>query len=277
VHYDPIKRSLGNVFNKSPFLRKIFYKLLDLLLLRAWHVHKELRKWREQGTGNREQANVSNEIKILDAGSGFGQYSWHLAGMNKSFEITAVDVKQEQVDDCNNFFQKTSRKNAKFEMGDLTKYVHSDYYDLVLSVDVMEHILEDVLVFKNLCASMKPGAMLIISTPSDQGGSDVHGNDATSFIEEHVRDGYNIQDIQDKLKLAGFSKTEAKYSYGSPGKIAWRISMKWPIQILGISKLFFIIIPFYYLLFYPFAFILNYLDTNGDHKTGTGLIVKAWK
>ena len=43
MQYDPIKRFLGNVFNKSPFLRKTFYGLLDLLLLRALHVHKELR------------------------------------------------------------------------------------------------------------------------------------------------------------------------------------------------------------------------------------------
>jgi hypothetical protein len=43
MQYDPIKRSLGNVFNKAPFLRKLFYNLLDLLLLRCWHVHKALR------------------------------------------------------------------------------------------------------------------------------------------------------------------------------------------------------------------------------------------
>ena len=270
MQYDPIKRSLGNVFNKSPFLRKLFYALLDLLLLRAWHVHKVLKEWRK-GPGK------GKDIKILDAGSGFGQYSYYLAGMDPSFEITAVDVKQEQVDDCNQFFKVAGRTNAKFEMGDLTRYVKENYYDLVLSVDVMEHILEDVLVFRNLNASMKPGAMLIISTPSDQGGSDVQEDDEHSFIEEHVRDGYNIQDIQNKLKQAGFTRIEAGYAYGSPGKIAWRISMKWPIQLLGISKLFFIILPFYYLLFYPFAFFLNMADTHGKHKTGTGLIVKAWK
>jgi hypothetical protein len=53
--------------------------------------------------------------------------------------------------------------------------------------------------------------------------------------------------------------------------------MKYPIQLLGVSKLFFIIIPFYYIITYPFAFVLNYLDTVMTHKTGTGLIVKAWK
>jgi len=44
MEYDPIKRDLGNVFNKSPFRRKLFYKLLDLIMLRAWHIHRELLK-----------------------------------------------------------------------------------------------------------------------------------------------------------------------------------------------------------------------------------------
>jgi hypothetical protein len=141
----------------------------------------------------------------------------------------------------------------------------------------MEHILEDVTVFKNYVASMNKGGMLLISTPSDQGGSDVHDDGESSFIEEHVRDGYNIKEIENKLLEAGFSKVEARYSYGNPGKIAWRLSMKYPILMLGASKLFFIILPFYFLLVYPFAFLLNYFDTTTNHPTGTGLIVKAWK
>ena len=124
---------------------------------------------------------------------------------------------------------------------------------------------------------MKTGAMLIISTPSDQGGSDVHGDDQSSFIEEHVRDGYNINDIQQKLLSAGFSKVIARYQYGSPGKLSWKLSMKYPIKMLGASKLFFVILPFYYLIAYPISFFLNFLDTYGKHKTGTGLIVKAFK
>ena len=269
MQYDPIKRSLGNVFNRSTALRKLFYRLLDLLLLRAWHIHKELRKWE---TGAR-----SKNISILDAGAGYGQYSYWLQKRLKQCTILAIDVKEEQVADCNKFFQRIGATNVKFEVGDLTKFINPDAYDLVVCVDVMEHILEDELVFRNYVTSMKKGGMLIISTPSDQGGSDVHGEDQTSFIEEHVRDGYNIADIEAKLRRAGFSRVEARYSYGAPGKIAWRLSMKYPILMLGASKLFFIILPFYYLIAYPISFVLNYLDTNMQHPTGTGLIVRAWK
>jgi hypothetical protein len=134
-----------------------------------------------------------------------------------------------------------------------------------------------VLVFKNILAVLRPGGMLLISTPSDQGGSDVSGEGEESFIGEHVRDGYGVEEIQQKLKTAGFSKTEVLYSYGWPGKISWRLSMKYPISLLSASRLFFVILPFYYLLVYPLCFLLNALDTRMKHPTGTGLIVKAWK
>jgi SAM-dependent methyltransferase len=269
MQYDPIKRSLGNVFNKSPFLRKVFYNLLDLLLLRAWHVHKELRTWMRSAPKN---------ANILDAGAGYGQYSYWLWNKNKNYNILALDVKEEQVADCNRFFNAIGAGNrVRFETGDLTVYQKQDTYDLVLSVDVMEHILEDVTVFKNFHASLKKGGMVLISTPSDQGGSDVHGDDESSFIEEHVRDGYNIKEIEEKLRSAGFSRVETRYQYGTPGKISWRLSMKYPILALGISKLFFIILPFYYVIAYPVSYLLNWMDVSMKHPTGTGLIVKAWK
>lgn len=268
MQYDPIKRRLGSFFNQSPFLRKTFYKLLDLLLLRAWHVQKELKSFLEKASG---------KISILDAGSGFGQYSYFMSELFQNSEILAVDVKEEQVADCNNFFQSIGKTNVKFEVADLTTFVRKESFDVVLSVDVMEHILEDVQVFKNFFTSMKKGGMLLISTPSDQGGSDVHDDDEHSFIDEHVRDGYNINDIENKLKEAGFSKVETRYSYGTPGKISWRLSMKYPILMLGASKLFYIILPFYYIVAYPISFVLNYFDTTLTHKSGTGLIVKAWK
>ncbi|MFC2100385.1 class I SAM-dependent methyltransferase [Bacteroidota bacterium] len=254
----------------TPSLRIIFYKLLDILLLRTWHVKKEIREWAKT---------KGNDTQLLDAGSGFGQYTYYLASKNKKWSIKAVDVKSDQIEDCRNFFGKIGYEHVNFQIADLTTYIQPITYDLIISVDVMEHILEDVKVFENFHQSLKEGGMLLISTPSDQGGSDVHDHDGeeSSFIDEHVRDGYHIEEIQEKLKKAGFSKTKAKYQYGPPGKISWKLSMKYPMTMLNASKLFFIILPFYYLLTFPFSLILNIFDVNGNHKTGTGLIVNAWK
>ena len=268
MQYDPIKKRLGVFFNKKPWLRKLFYHLLDLLLLRTWHVHQEVKRWTRH---HKQNAN------ILDAGSGFGQYSFYLSSLSRDYKITAVDVKEDQIEDCSEFFEKIGRSNVTFSVEDLTKYQKPGTFQLIISVDVMEHILEDEQVFRNFYASLAEGGTLIISTPSDQGGSDVHEHDHESFIDEHVRDGYNILEIQQKLHNAGFENVKARFVYGSPGKVSWRLSMKYPILLLNKSYFFIILLPLYYLIAFPVSLVLNFFDLKLNHKTGTGLIVKAIK
>jgi len=271
MQYDPIKRPLGKVFNSTPWLRVFFYWLLDLLLLRSWHIRREMR---------RELMN-RNGLSVLDAGSGFGQYDWFMSSFNKTWRIKGVDVKDEQIADCNTFFARMKRGDrVRFEKADLTRFDEPASYDVVLSVDVMEHIEEDEQVFRNFFAAMKPGGLLMISTPSDQGGSDAHDHDHESdgihgFIDEHVRDGYNITDIEEKLTRAGFTNIQARYTYGTPGKLSWKLSMKYPILMVNFSKLLFVVLPFYFLVVYPICFVLNMFDVRMTHATGTGLLVKA--
>jgi SAM-dependent methyltransferase len=269
MQYEPIKRSLGRVLSGSLFMRKTLYFLLDLLLLRTWHVKKALRKISGQFPGN---------ASVLDAGSGFGQYTWRMSKMNKKWNIKATDINNEQVEDCNLFFRKTGLSDrVTFHTEDLTALSDLDCYNVILSVDVMEHIEEDVLVFRNFYNSLKEDGILLISTPSDKGGSDVHSDGEESFIDEHVRNGYSITGITEKLTRAGFRNIEASYTYGKPGNLSWRLSMKYPVKMLNTSYLFFILLPFYYLVFFPISVVLNYFDLILTHETGTGLIVTARK
>lgn len=271
MQYDPIKRSLGRIFNITPSLRILFYRLLNLLLLRSWYIRRELKKW---------AALRKHKANILDAGSGFGQYSWYLSRLGSNYNILGVDVKEEQVKDCNNFIKKLGKaEQVQFRKADLTRFVQPSRFDLVLSVDVMEHIEEDKKVFRNFFESLVPNGMLLISTPSDKGGSEVHEHSegVTGFIDEHVRDGYSIEDMSQKLRDAGFERIDVRYTYGEPGHIAWKWSMKYPIIMLNKSKIFFIFLPVYYLLVWPFCWILNYFDVKTAHSTGTGLLIKAYK
>ncbi len=270
MHYDPIKRNLGSLFNRRPWMRSLFYRLLDILLLRTWHIHRAIRQFAKDRSD-------SHHTHVLDAGSGFGQYAYYVARKFPEWKVSGIDIKEDEVAACQAFTRKTARKNLGFATADLTSFVQPDCYDLILSVDVMEHIESDRQVFSNLYQSLKAGGMLLISTPSDQGGSGVEKQGDTSFIEEHVRDGYSVDDIKNKLLDAGFSQTDIRYTYGKPGHISWLLSMKYPITLLGYSRLWFIILPLYYLLVMPFVLILNMLDLNQTHVSGTGLMVKAWK
>ncbi|MDR0941109.1 MAG: class I SAM-dependent methyltransferase [Bacteroidales bacterium] len=267
MNYDPIKYTLGTVFNAAPWLRKLFYAMLNLLLLRTWHIRKQFKQWAQTAPA---------DARLLDAGAGYGQYVYYMSKFSKLWKITGIDLKQEQVDDCNRFFARIGKGNqVQFVAGDLTKFVTPQAQDFILCVDVMEHIEDDEAVFRNFHQLLKGGGTLLISTPSDKGGSDVHDHSDESFVGEHVRDGYNMEDISEKLKNAGFSQVAAYYSYGTPGSIAWKLSMKYPILLLNCSKLFFVLLPFYYCIVFPWCLLLNFLDVKMEHKQGTGLIVMA--
>lgn len=268
MQYDPIKQSLSRFFNRSVFLRRVFFQLLDLLLLRTWHIHKELRRFMRHKQGVRQ---------VLDAGSGFGQYTYFLSRKQASWNIHAVDLKEDEIAASKTFFDQAGIKNVVFEVEDLTGFVRPHTYDLILSVDVMEHIEEDEQVFQNFFRSLKKNGLLLISTPSDRGGSGVTREEDTSFIDEHVRDGYGAKEMAQKLKKAGFQRVETRYTYGKPGKISWQLSMRAPITLIGASKFFLILLPLYYLLVMPFVLLLNLADVHLHHKSGTGLLVKAWK
>ena len=269
MQYDPIKKKVGRLFSGSVFMRKAFYFCLDLLLLRAWHVRKALKRIARK-----------NPFKafMLDAGAGFGQYTWRMSRMNKNWLIKAVDIDPDHTSGNSAFFKMAGLSGrVTCETADLTLLTEKEKYDFILSVDVMEHIREDELVFTNFFKALKPGGVLLISTPSDKGGSDVHHEGEHSFIDEHVRDGYSIDDITGKLSRAGFRNIRARYTYGIPGSISWRLSMKYPVKMLNSSAAFYLILPFYYLVIFPFALILNSFDLILTHKSGTGLLVSADK
>jgi SAM-dependent methyltransferase len=269
MQYDPIKKIAGRLFSGPLFMRKLFYFFLDLLLLRTWHVKKALREIARK---------YPREAFVLDAGAGFGQYTWRMSRLNRQWKIRAVDIDEACIRGNNTFFSKAGLSGrVACETIDLARLNETDAFDFILSVDVMEHIKEDELVFGNFFRALRPGGSLLVSTPSDKGGSDVHNENEHSFIDEHVRDGYGIAEISQKLERAGFDSIRASYTYGKPGNISWHLSMKYPIQMLNISKLFFVVLPFYYLIFFPVAVILNFFDIFLTHKSGTGLLVSASK
>lgn len=268
MQYDPIKNVIGDVANKAPILRKFFYWLLGVLFLRTWYVKRALREL---------LADKRGAFELFDAGSGFGQYSYFIAKHFPGVKIHAIDVKEDYIADCKRFFAAAGVNTVAFGVEDLTVPKHTDRFDFVLSVDVMEHIADDVQVFKNFYAGMRKGGRLLIHTPSNLGGSDVHAEGDTSFVEEHARDGYSVEDIRTKLTGAGFTVLYTRYSYGPVGTLAWRLVVKYPLLLVNASKVFFLLLPFYYLATLWFSLLLMWIDFHSANSTGTGLLVAAEK
>jgi SAM-dependent methyltransferase len=261
MFYDPVKNVFASVIRRIPFLRIWFYKLLNLFFLRSWYVKRELKKIRK--------VFGDKEIEIYDAGTGYGQYTYF---MHKHFQpnnIFAVDVKEDWIKDNKEFFKNKSK--ISFAVEDLTLINHKNRFDLIVCVDVMEHIPDDIKVFGNFYNALKPGGYVLINSPSIFGGSDVHADEDQSFIGEHARTGYSKEELENKLHPLGFKTYQSLYTYGFWGDKSWRLAIKYPMLLLNISKIFFLVLPVYYLVTFPFALIMMFMDYSSENKTGSGI------
>ena len=258
MQYDKVKDKFAVLIDKFPVLRKLFYLLLDILLLRQWYVKREIKK----------HFSKEKSLRFYDAGAGFGQYSYFILKHFKKAKVNAVDLKTDYMDSFANYAKKIGWQNFKIQQVDLVNYTPKENFDLIIAIDILEHIENDEQVLQNFRKVLAQGGKLIISSPSNF-------DESAKFTAEHVRPGYSKEEICSKLERAGFKIRSFEYSYGKFGHIAWLFSMKYPMSMLGISKLFFLLLPFYYLLFYPLSALLMLCDLNMKNKIGTGVIVVA--
>ncbi len=271
MQYDPIKDRIGDLVSRFPWLHRLFFGALNWLFLRAWYVRREVRRLLSNRPSDRP-------VRVLDAGTGFGQYAYFVARTFPNARVHAVDVKDDYLDRARAFVQQTPyAPQVTWAIDDLTDLQAEGPFDLILSVDVMEHIADDRAVFEHFERVLAPGGHVIINTPSDQGGSDVQGEGEESFIGEHVRDGYNLGDLEAKLRDAGLEPVKSLYTYGEYGSTAWRWLIKRPMQMLGATWASVAVLPLYYLAALPIGLFLNAKDVADHNETGTGLLVVAQK
>ena len=275
MHYDPIKDRLAAVAERHPLLWRGFYAALDTLFLRAWYVRREVRRLMRRLPQDRP-------VHVLDAGTGFGQYTHFLVRSFANARVHAVDVKADYLARAEAFMRQTPYAGrVAFAQDDLTKLQAEGPFDLILSVDVMEHVEEDETVFAHFERVLRPGGYVVINTPSDKGGSGVEEGARTEgaegFIGEHVRDGYNLGDLEAKLKRAGLAPVQRRYTYGPYGSAAWKLLIQQPMKALGQSWAFLPLVLCYYLPALPVGLLLNAIDVRSENEEGTGLLVTAQK
>ena len=258
MHYDIIKDKFARLIEIVPAFRKLFYLLLDLLLLRQWYVKKTIRKFFPK----------NKPLRFYDAGAGFGQYSYFILKYFNKAKVHAVDLKTDYMDSFVQYAKLEGWQDFTAQQADLVDYVPNDKFDLIVAIDILEHIKDDIQVLKNFRQVLDDGGKLIISSPSTF-------DESAKFVEEHVRPGYDKDEIISKLENAGFRIISFDFSYGRLGHLAWLLTMKYPMSLLGISKLFFILLPIYYLVFYPVSALFMCIDVRVKNKTGTGVIVVA--
>lgn len=258
MKYDKVKDKFAAVIDRFPILRKLFYLLLDMLLLRQWYVKREIKKYFSTG----------KQLRFYDAGAGFGQYSYFILKKFKKAKVHAVDLKTDYMDSFARYAKLSGWQDFTIQQADLVDYTPKESFDLIIAIDILEHIEDDEQVLQNFRKVLDKGGKLIISSPSNF-------DESAKFTAEHVRPGYSKEDVCSKLEKAGFRIISFEYSYGKFGQIYWKLALKIPLSLISKSKVFVLFLPIYYIIFYPIAFGFMLLDYYNKNKIGTGVIVVA--
>lgn len=208
-----------------------------------------------------------NGKTILDAGSGLGDYIFSLAQKYPQNQFIGIEIDSEKVNQCILKQHRLDPRNIEFIQGDLEESLPLNGFDIIYSVDVLEHIADDMKVLTNFYEALKPGGILLLHIPNINQKRYLEKFKNWKQID-HVRNGYGKEKIVDKLSRIGFSNIKTEFTCGWAGALAWEIQS---ILKTAFKHRLAQIISF------PFTAVLTFIDVHLNKTTGNGILLMARK
>ena len=137
--------------------------------------------------------------RILDVGAGTGFFSESLLALSSATEAICVDPGYPGESECR-IDGKVIRYRRNID--------HSDA-DLVLMMDVAEHVADDFTLFKEYADKVESGTYFVVSVPAFQW----LWSDHDVFLEHFRR--YDLAEIEAVVKRAGLAIERGCYYFGA--------------------------------------------------------------
>ncbi|GEM_PF-663152 len=191
---------------------------------------------------------------VLDAGCGWGKYSFFLSELNPAVNIISVDISYLKVNKNKIEAQRRNMKNIGFIKKDLLNLNYDNKFDLIVCVDVIEHIKDDEKLIKVLYKALKPDGCIFIRTPrTNQFRFFSRFKDHKT--EGHVREGYQPEELGSMMEKQGFTIKKIRKTPGVFGALAWELDL-----IVRENA-------YIYHLIYPLLYILSLMGMKFVGKT----------
>ncbi|MEM6801190.1 MAG: class I SAM-dependent methyltransferase [Bacteroidota bacterium] len=156
----------------------------------------------------KELTQYKTEVKVLDVGAGHGAFTKKLH--EEGYDIAACDLFPEIF-----YYDEVECKKA-----DLTQPLpyEDNSFDIIIAIEVMEHILDHEVFFRECSRILKKGGSLVISTPNILSLKsrwrflfsgffysfkplDLNNNDGLQHVASLTLDQYHYLAIRNGLKL----------------------------------------------------------------------------
>jgi SAM-dependent methyltransferase len=164
-----------------------------------------------------------NFVDVLDAGCGTGMYSRMLAIWLPHARIHAIDLLSLKE-------WKDAPENISFETLDLRHLDAHDRYDLVVTVDVLEHIPDNTDVIRRFARALRSGGYLYIAVPSETQEQHFLPRHLFSHFHEweeheHIGEQHTLAQLAEFVRSMGLDVCVARHTFTFFGTIAWEIEM----------------------------------------------------
>jgi len=143
--------------------------------------------------------------QILDLGCGNGLTSFEMAEIFPQAFLIGLDISDIEVERAQAIRNSFGLKNCQFMKHDLRDNLpfSNESFDLVLLIDIIEHVGDDRKVLREVSRVLKPEGFVIISVPTPNYpkffGRKFH------YEIGHVRDGYWLYNLCQLLKMNDFA------------------------------------------------------------------------
>lgn len=255
---EEIKRSIHQACGHSTFLQRGLFTVMDWLTGQSWHVRREIKKW---------MRSAPEMAHILDAGTGYGHHAYWLSQQNTKHSILAVDVSTEHVCRGNAYVRDAKLSNLLFKTLELEALEAVQAFDLVLCTDTIGSIHDQDEVIERLHRSLRDDALLIATVrrrPPD-------------VPQGRPSYGYEMDELKQLFRKHSFHKVKAHFYEGHAGQLGRNIGVRFPLALLRFSRLFAVLMPFYFILAVPVVMGLNWVDSHTAQASGRGILLLARK
>ncbi len=209
---------------------------------------------------------ISDKLKnILDAGSGIGAYTFWLAKTFPRAIVRGGDIDRDKLKSCKFLIKEFHLNNVSFNYLDLTKITNRSTYDLIVAIDVLEHVTDYVKVLRNFHRLLRKNGLLYVHMPQPH-QKRIFCSLRMWQHKDHVREGIAKNALENILEDLGFKIIESRETFGFFGKLAWELNhlmLSKSFKLAGIT--------------FPFLYVLALVDQLCRNKKGLGIAILAKK
>ncbi len=242
------------------------FKTLFFLLLGSPDAHTRVRNTHVLNLVQRLP--LPSQAHVMEIGSGRGVALFWLARHHPDWTLTGIELDPSLADSSRMAAKRGGWTNLSFVQSSATTLSEEECYDLILCVDVLEHIVDDVELLRGIARALRPEGYLVLHVPRRrQDQWRLLNAFKQHTVSDHVRNEYVEEELRERLTEAGLCIREFQYTLGRWGEISFELNMlawrqRWLRNLLM-------------LMTYPVAIPIGYIDTRQQHEHGNGFLVAA--